>query len=331
MPVYNVEKYLPETIQSVLCQHFEHYEAIFVNDASTDSCPSLLNKTQQEHPHKIKVIHLKENRGTHYARKIGVQHATGKFISFLDGDDTFLPHAFETMACEMHKNPADILRFDVAFCDLSSNILSRKTGFEEWFNPSFAPVFGHQQVLAHLFLKKNAAHNVFAALYPAALIQKTFEHLSNAWIVSCEDQYTTLILAHFAQSLRQVNVPVYVYRLGSGVSFNQMDLNKAALLLLSFLNIEKGLKNFPLHASVQHYAQNFPKERANGVAKAYLNAWENMVHGVFENEQQAHFALYHASLRAIPMSRAEKLGKFLLFPFYWLQKIFQKLKNNKNN
>ena len=115
IPVYNVERYLTDTIDSIITQNFDDYEAIFVNDGSTDSCPALLNSAQEKYPNKIRVIHLKENGGTHFARKAGVIEARGNYLTFLDGDDYFLPNAFSTMINEMENNPADILRFNVAF------------------------------------------------------------------------------------------------------------------------------------------------------------------------------------------------------------------------
>ncbi|HEM5303194.1 TPA: glycosyltransferase family 2 protein, partial [Streptococcus suis] len=85
IPVYQVEKYLKRCIDSVLAQKFIDYEIILVDDGSTDSSPAICDAYSAEYPH-ISVIH-KENGGLSDARNVGIKHAAGEYIFFLDSDD----------------------------------------------------------------------------------------------------------------------------------------------------------------------------------------------------------------------------------------------------
>ena len=85
IPVYNVEKYLRECVDSVLAQTFERYEVILVDDGSPDSCPAICDEYASKDA-RIKVIH-KPNGGLSDARNAGLDIARGEYILFLDSDD----------------------------------------------------------------------------------------------------------------------------------------------------------------------------------------------------------------------------------------------------
>lgn len=92
VPVYNVEKYLRECIDSVLAQTFEDFELILVDDGSTDSSGCICDE-YAEKDSRIKVIH-KENEGQSTARNKGIENASGFFAVFLDSDDFFCDSRF---------------------------------------------------------------------------------------------------------------------------------------------------------------------------------------------------------------------------------------------
>lgn len=85
VPAYNVEKYLVCCVDSVLRQPFSRYEIILVDDGSRDLTSSICDDLAQK-DNRIKVIH-KTNEGLSSARNAGIEHATGKYLIFLDGDD----------------------------------------------------------------------------------------------------------------------------------------------------------------------------------------------------------------------------------------------------
>ena len=92
LPVYNVEKYLPECLESILKQKFKDYEIILVDDGSKDSCPNICDDFVLKHEN-AKVIH-KTNGGLSSARNAGLKIATGRYVYFLDSDDYLLNDDF---------------------------------------------------------------------------------------------------------------------------------------------------------------------------------------------------------------------------------------------
>lgn len=109
VPVYNIEKYLKNCIESVLCQSFGDFELILVDDGSTDNCPVILDKFK-EIDSRIKVIH-KDNGGLASARHAGIKEATGEYVFNLDGDDAIEKDALNIahkIICEYN---CDIISF----------------------------------------------------------------------------------------------------------------------------------------------------------------------------------------------------------------------------
>ena len=97
IPVYKVEDYIEETIQSVLQQTIgfeKHIQMILVNDGSPDNSGAVCEKYRDLYPENILYIE-QENRGVSAARNNGLQYATGEYINFLDSDDKWEPDAFE--------------------------------------------------------------------------------------------------------------------------------------------------------------------------------------------------------------------------------------------
>ena len=89
IPVYNVEKYLKQCVDSVLNQKLDNVEIILVDDGSPDACPQICDQYAEKYS-CIKVIH-KENGGLTSARNAGIRAAEGKYIIFMDSDDWWNP------------------------------------------------------------------------------------------------------------------------------------------------------------------------------------------------------------------------------------------------
>ncbi len=96
IPVYNVEKYLPACLDSVLSQSLEELECICIDDASPDRCGEILDE-YAEKDSRVKVIHLAENRRQGYGRNRGMDEAQGKYIYFLDSDDMITQTSMEEL------------------------------------------------------------------------------------------------------------------------------------------------------------------------------------------------------------------------------------------
>ena len=107
IPVYNTSKYLKVCIESLLNQTFKDFEMILVDDGSTDNSEEII-KEYQKQDSRIKLI--KENHnGVGNARNIGLMHAQGKYVQFLDSDDFFENNMLEEMSQQAEKNELDIV------------------------------------------------------------------------------------------------------------------------------------------------------------------------------------------------------------------------------
>ena len=102
-PVYNAEKFLKETIDSVLKQTYKDYDYLLVDDCSTDSSADIV-KEYAENDNRVKYIKLKENSGAAVARNTGLEHAQGRYIAFVDSDDLWYPEKLEKQLTFMQEN-----------------------------------------------------------------------------------------------------------------------------------------------------------------------------------------------------------------------------------
>lgn len=85
-PAYNAERYLTDTVHSVLAQTYSNWELIIADDCSTDGTRKLLGDLS-EADDRINVIYLEQNGGAAIARNAAIKQAKGRFIAFLDSDD----------------------------------------------------------------------------------------------------------------------------------------------------------------------------------------------------------------------------------------------------
>ena len=114
IPVYNVENYLRECLDSVLQQNTESLEIICVNDGSTDGSLEVLNEYKQQYPDLITVL-SQTNQGQAAARNAALDIAKGQYVAFLDSDDYYMPHAIDTILQLITNNPSvDVIYTDCA-------------------------------------------------------------------------------------------------------------------------------------------------------------------------------------------------------------------------
>ena len=112
VPIYNVEKYLPKCLDSLLNQDIplHEYEIILVDDGSTDGSGGIADQYSAIHPN-IKVIH-QSNRGLSAARNAGIKIACGEYIQFVDSDDYLEPNVLKSLVEKIDGDRLDVLRFD---------------------------------------------------------------------------------------------------------------------------------------------------------------------------------------------------------------------------
>lgn len=110
IPMYNVAKYLDNCISSVINQTYENIEVILIDDGSPDESGDIADKWAQK-DERIKVVH-KTNGGLSDARNVGIDHATGNYIMFIDSDDIV-----DTRICQHLLEVCKMNNSDIAICD----------------------------------------------------------------------------------------------------------------------------------------------------------------------------------------------------------------------
>ena len=105
IPAYGVERYLDECLRSLVAQRHRRWEAVIVDDGSTDRSGEIAD-AWAERDHRISVVH-QANAGLGAARNAGAAHVRGDYLAFLDSDDLLQPGAFETLAGSLEESGSD--------------------------------------------------------------------------------------------------------------------------------------------------------------------------------------------------------------------------------
>ena len=117
VPVYGIEQYLSECVDSILAQTYQNLEIILVDDESPDACPQICDAYAQKDG-RVKVVH-KKNGGAASARNAGLDIVTGEYVCLIDGDDVIEPSFVEELLTELIAHGADVsvCSFDNWFID----------------------------------------------------------------------------------------------------------------------------------------------------------------------------------------------------------------------
>lgn len=122
VPVYNTAKYLVQCLDSILCQTYKNWEAILVDDGSSDLSPKICDEYSLKDT-RFSVIH-KDNTGVSDSRNIGLLNAKGKYVLFVDSDDYFIEtNALEVLFQLAELNNLDMVRGEYKAVDDSSNYI----------------------------------------------------------------------------------------------------------------------------------------------------------------------------------------------------------------
>lgn len=193
VPVYKVEKYLPNCIESVQRQSYFKWELILVDDGSPDGCPRICDE-YASHDDRIKVIH-KENGGLSSARNAGLEIFKGDYITFLDSDDFWHQDFLETLMAICVDNNADIAQ--CGFVRGEESIFPSNT-----ISPNIKVYDNHT-----IFTKCATKIVVWAKLYKRYILEGVNmpEGLIN------EDDWTTWKLYYKAKKIAVTNIPLYYY------------------------------------------------------------------------------------------------------------------------
>ena len=161
LPVYNGERYLSETLESLLRQTYPALEVIAIDDGSRDRSPAILDGYGQKFGGRLRIIHI-PNSGVSNARNAGVEKARGSYIAFIDQDDLWTPDKVARQVDALTRSHSRISFTNMAIIDKEGHIrLSRVRRFPgrdelNWFERIlFDPLVGISSVILErsLFLE----------------------------------------------------------------------------------------------------------------------------------------------------------------------------------
>jgi glycosyltransferase involved in cell wall biosynthesis len=235
VPVYNVELYIGRCIESILDQTYKNLQIILIDDGSTDFSLELC-KGYRQLDDRILLIHQK-NKGVSYARNVGIKHAVGEYIGFVDSDDTISPTMYEDMLIE-------ILEKDTNMCvttkfyydnvlydngDISKEKITKMEGIKE-------------------LLSLNFPTSLCNCLYQATLIKQTYLNCNIHYFEDFEYQFRVL---DKVTSISICKIPWYYYTKRED-SANHQDMNDKVISCLKIADIvnEKVKREYKEYATL---------------------------------------------------------------------------------
>ena len=209
IPVYNVEKYLRECIESVIAQFYRNIEVILVNDGSTDNSKNLCEEYKLKYSF-IKLIN-KENGGLSDARNVGILHSTGEYILFLDSDDYWDDSNFLFELVQyINKNP----NIDYIFFKYKYYLQKRNKYKEPVFNIDDKYIEGKSGIECLDYILSRMSNFHWYAW--AGVFRRSFIINNNLFFIKdrlYEDVVWTPQIFIKAKTVAFYNKAVYVYRL----------------------------------------------------------------------------------------------------------------------
>lgn len=291
VPIYKVEEYLPQCIDSIINQTYKNLEIILVDDGSPDRCPQICDEYAAKDS-RIKVIHQK-NGGLSAARNAGLDIATGEYIAFVDSDDWLEIDMYRTLLVLLERYDADI-----AECaHKKSNILEDTANSFNDISEKESLFDSYASIMNNIVTEESIPDlrfEVWDKLFKVSVISNTRFKVGQIY----EDLYFDREVLKRCSRLVHTNYIGYNYRVnreGSTVTFfNEKKLCK-------FSEINEYVKEFENEEEFD-IAQNF---RTFGCASAIDLFYSSKKHSgsrASRKEIYKHFLHFVKGIRPLPLS-----------------------------
>lgn len=221
VPIYNVEAYLKECLDSLVNQHYSDMQVICVNDGTKDNSQVIVDEYVSKYP-ELFVSLIKENGGLGDARNFGVNHSDSEYILFLDSDDFYQPNCLADLIAFADEQKADCVLFDY-----------------RWYINEL------DQAVHHALVKE--ADQISAAAYILSDPSACMKLIKRAAYLNCEIEFpkrlwyedlaTTLAYVKGCKHFAYYPVPIYYYRQRDNSIMNQMGYNPRMMELLDSISL----------------------------------------------------------------------------------------------
>lgn len=241
VPIYKVEKFLPQCIESILSQTLKNLELILVNDGSPDNCPEICDEYAKKDD-RIKVIN-KENGGLVSARKAGLEAASGEYICFVDGDDFLSVDMLEHYNKILKEQKVDLIccGYTAYFEGVKTETVKQKIISGFYNKKAIEENFYHKMLSCKPFFSFYIFPTVWSKCFNKNLAKIVYEEIPNE-ISLGEDVAATYPAILKAETIYISNYCGYMYRqnLNSMTHSYDKDLySKIKTLILHLKKIEK--------------------------------------------------------------------------------------------
>lgn len=275
VPIYNVEKYLQKCVDSIINQTYKNLEIILVDDGSPDNCPKMCDD-YAEKDSRIKVVH-KENGGLSDARNVGMEVATGEYVSFIDSDDYISLDFYETLLETIVDNDSDIVE-----CGVVKFYENEK--FDKYNDDLKVTNYDTVDALDGLISESPFKQHVWNKLYKSNIA------LDIPYAVGKlnEDEFWTYQIFGKAKKVTRINKTMYYYFqrgssiMGNGYNIKRLDALEGKMNRQAYIE-----KNFPIlttkakvdlygscifaYQSVLKFMSGKDKKKAGKIIKDYKN------------------------------------------------------------
>lgn len=198
VPIYKIERYLRQCIESILAQTFTNFELLLIDDGSPDECPTICDEYAKKDT-RIHVFH-KSNGGLTSARNYGLDNAKGEWIMHIDGDDWIEPTYIEELYIAAIKNKADIAICGLHFAyEDGSFVIEHPTVWNDNKSTSLNRYIASVWTTAWGSIHKSSLYHNNGVRSPKN-------------ITYCEDFHLMVRLCYFANKIVSIDRPLYNYR-----------------------------------------------------------------------------------------------------------------------
>ncbi|PML38973.1 hypothetical protein BCT78_04610 [Vibrio breoganii] len=237
VPIYNMEHYISQCLDSFLKQTYRNLEIILVDDGSTDNTLDLLKKFAFIDD-RFNVFSI-PNKGVSNARNFGIAKCNGDYISFVDPDDWLEPHFYELMLSSAVKNNSDIVKCGIKFCNESGVVKTRYSKDQK-----ITPLDAVREILS------TSTNNYSVVCWDKIYKRKILDNINfHPNLTRGEDLPFSIEVALNSTSISLVNHTLYNYRLRDGgysrsYSDSHLRSTLSALTIIKNLLVNHDVYNF---------------------------------------------------------------------------------------
>lgn len=221
VPVYNVERYLRQCIDSILAQTYRDFELILVDDGSQDSSGIICDEYAAKDS-RITVIH-KENQGQISARCVGLKKSTGLYICFVDSDDQVSDELLQNVADIISESSPDVITFKWKKVDMNGNPLCEE-----------APVFNEGEIEKEEYFQKllssASLNSLCKKICRRTLFDLDTDYSDYYKIRNGEDLLQTVPIVYMANKFYYLDKALYIYRMNSQSVTHQYNISEYKVL-----------------------------------------------------------------------------------------------------